>query len=126
MYSFNYYSLFVIMGISLTRALSLFLKVRKHILILNLHVCSFRCTISYVYVSVPKIVLGAQNPVYEKVIVYEGLNCITIINHGFLELQVLMLIYAAISLVGLHIFKPFHNLILDKKYYKFYFARFLS
>ena len=32
----------------------------------------------------------------------------------FLELQNLKLIYVGISLVGLHILKPFHNLILDK------------
>ena len=33
---------------------------------------------------------------------------------GFLEIEVLQLIYAAISLVGLHILKPFHDLILGK------------
>ena len=49
-----------------------------------------------------------------KIIVCEGLNGITIINHGFLKLQILMLIYAAIFLVGLHILNPLQNLMLDK------------
>ena len=50
----------------------------------------------------------------QKIIVCEGLNGIAIINHGFLKLKVLMLIYAAISLVGLHILNPLQNLMLDK------------
>ena len=42
------------------------------------------------------------------------MNGITILDRGFLKMEVLKPIYAAISLVGLHILKPFHNLILDK------------
>ena len=42
------------------------------------------------------------------------INSITILDRGFLKIEVLKPIYAAISLVGLHILKPFHNLILDK------------
>ena len=40
------------------------------------------------------------------------INSITIFDHVFLEMEVLKPIYAATSLVGLHIIKPFHNLIL--------------
>ena len=40
------------------------------------------------------------------------INSITIFDHVFLEMEVLKPIYAAISLVGLHIIKPFHSLIL--------------
>ena len=50
----------------------------------------------------------------QNIIICEGLNGITIINHGFLKLQILMLIYAAIFLVGLHILNPLQNLMLDK------------
>ena len=57
---------------------------------------------------------GCTKSCLRKIIVYEGLNCITNINHGFLKLQVLMLIYAAISLAGLHILNHLQNLILDK------------
>ena len=42
------------------------------------------------------------------------INSITITDHCFLEMEVLKPIYAAISLVGLQILKPFHNLIFDK------------
>ena len=38
---------------------------------------------------------------------------ITILDHGFLAMEVLKPISATISLVGLHILKPFHNLISD-------------
>ena len=43
------------------------------------------------------------------------INGITILDRSFLEMEVLKPIYAAISLVGLHILKPFHKLILDKE-----------
>ena len=43
-----------------------------------------------------------------------AINGITILGHGFLEIEVLKPIYSAISFVGLHILKPLHNLILDK------------
>ena len=41
------------------------------------------------------------------------INSITILDHSFLEMDVLKP-YAAISLVDLHILKPFHNMILVK------------
>ena len=41
------------------------------------------------------------------------INGITILDRSFLEMEVLKPIYAAISLVGIHILKPFHQLILD-------------
>ena len=42
------------------------------------------------------------------------INGITILDRGFLEMEVLKPNYAAIALVDLHILKPFHNLMLDK------------
>ena len=42
------------------------------------------------------------------------INGITIIDHGILEMEVFVPIYAAISIVGIHILKPFHQLLLDK------------
>ena len=41
------------------------------------------------------------------------INGITILDRSFLDMEVLKPIYAAISLVGIHILKPFHRLILD-------------
>ena len=38
-----------------------------------MHVCSFTCTISPMHRHKPKTVLYAQNLVYEKIIIYEGL-----------------------------------------------------
>ena len=43
------------------------------------------------------------------------INGISILDRSFLETEVLKPIYAAISIVGLHILKPFHNLVLDKE-----------
>ena len=43
------------------------------------------------------------------------INGITILDQSFLEMEVLKHIYAAIALVGIHILKPCHHLILDKK-----------
>ena len=43
------------------------------VIISNVHVCSFTCTISHVHRRAPKTVLGAQNLVYKKIIIYEGL-----------------------------------------------------
>ena len=37
-----------------------------HIIIDNMHVCSFMCTISHVHGRAPKTVLRARNLVYEK------------------------------------------------------------
>ena len=37
-----------------------------HVIISNMHVCSFTCTISHVHRLAPKTVLRAQNLVYEK------------------------------------------------------------
>lgn len=42
------------------------------------------------------------------------INGITVLDRSFLEMEVLKPIYAAISLVGIHILKPFHQLIMDK------------
>ena len=42
------------------------------------------------------------------------INGITILDRGFLEMEVLKPICAAISLVGLQILELFHNMILDK------------
>ena len=39
----------------------------------NVHVCFFMCTISHVHRHAPKTVLYAQNLVYEKILIYEGL-----------------------------------------------------
>ena len=38
-----------------------------------------------------------------------------ILDRGFLEMELLKPIYAAIALMGLHITKPFHSLLVDKK-----------
>ena len=37
-----------------------------HVIISNMHVCSFMCTISHVLGRAPKMVLHAQNLVYQK------------------------------------------------------------
>ena len=38
----------------------------KYVLILNVHVCSFTCIISYVHGHAPKLVLHERNLVYRK------------------------------------------------------------
>ena len=42
------------------------------------------------------------------------INGITILDRSFLEMEVLKPIYVAICIVGIHILKPFHNMIVDK------------
>ena len=42
------------------------------------------------------------------------INGVTVLGPSILETEILMPIYGAISLVGLHILKRFHNLILNK------------
>ena len=42
-------------------------------------------------------------------------NGITVLDRSFLEMEVLKPIYAAVSLVGIHILKPFHKLIMGKE-----------
>ena len=42
-------------------------------------------------------------------------NGITILDKSFLEMEILKPIYVAISLVGVHILKPFYNLVMDKE-----------
>ena len=37
-----------------------------YIIISNVHICSFTCTISYMHGCAPKIVLGAPNLMYDK------------------------------------------------------------
>ena len=44
------------------------------------------------------------------------INGVTVLGPSILETEILMPIYAAISLVGLHILKRFHNLILNKDF----------
>ena len=44
-----------------------------YVIISNVHVRSFMCTISHVHRHAPKTVLYAQNLVYEKILIYEGL-----------------------------------------------------
>ena len=41
------------------------------------------------------------------------LNDIAILDRDFLEMEVLKPIYAAISLIGIHVTRPFHNMIAD-------------
>ena len=43
------------------------------------------------------------------------INGIAILDRSFLEMEVLKLIYAAISLAGLHILKPFEQPMIDKE-----------
>ena len=43
------------------------------VIISNVHVCSFTCTISHVHTRAPKTVLHARNLLYEKIIIYEDL-----------------------------------------------------
>ena len=44
-----------------------------YVIISNMHVCSFTCTISHVHRRTPKTVLRSRNLVYEKIIICEGL-----------------------------------------------------
>ena len=41
------------------------------------------------------------------------LNDIAIMDRGFLDMQVLKPIYAAVALIGIHVTRPFHHLIMD-------------
>ena len=43
------------------------------------------------------------------------INGITILDRGFIEMEVLKPIYAAITIVGIHVLKPYHLLLLDKE-----------
>ena len=49
------------------------------------------------------------------------INGVTVLGRGILEMEVVTSIYTAISLVGLHILKFFHNLILYKDSTLLYF-----
>jgi len=44
-----------------------------------------------------------------------GINGITILDRGFIEMEVLKPIYAAFTIVGIHVLKPYHLLFLDKE-----------
>ena len=44
-----------------------------YVIVSNVHVCSFTGTISHMHRRAPKTVLHAQNLVYTKIIIYEGL-----------------------------------------------------
>ena len=46
-----------------------------YVIISKVHICSFTCTISHMHRCAPKMVLHAQNLVYKKIIIYEGLLC---------------------------------------------------
>ena len=43
------------------------------VIIINMHVCSFMCTISHVHMRAPKTVLHAQNLLYKKNMTHEDL-----------------------------------------------------
>ena len=43
------------------------------------------------------------------------INGITILDRSFIEMEVLKPIYTAIAIVGIHILKPYHLLLLDKE-----------
>ena len=43
------------------------------------------------------------------------LNDIAILDRDFLEMEVLKPIYAAVALIGVHVTRPFHDIILDPK-----------
>ena len=40
------------------------------------------------------------------------INGITILDRSFVEMEVLNLIYTAISMLGIHVLKPFHELLI--------------
>ena len=44
-----------------------------YVIISNVHLFSFMCTVFHMYRYAPKMVLCAQNLVYEKTKIYEGL-----------------------------------------------------
>ena len=43
------------------------------VIISNMHVCCFMCTISHVHMHAPKMVLHTQNLLYKKIMIYEDL-----------------------------------------------------
>ena len=57
-----------------------------------------------------------MDDIYHYLETYENMiNGITILVRNFLEMEVLKPIYASIALVGIHISRAFHHLVVDKK-----------
>ena len=80
-----------------------------YVIISNVHSCSFTCTIFHVHRHTPKTVLGAQNLVYKKIIIYEGL-----LRFLFLRpettVQLHILGYYSSVRIGFNINKKHHTL----------------